>query len=227
MSILFYGDPHAQWRPLFEAVEKHRPDVVILLGDMDLDEPLRAKLAPVWDMVPAWRWIHGNHDADNEEYFEFLFDDYIQGSLHCRTDLLDGRIVGGLGGIFKAKVWSPRLEGDNAAPSFDAAEGMIQRTARFDRWRGGLPLSQRDTIFPADVKKLRNLRTDILVTHEAPSSHRHGFVGIDDLAQVMGARLVVHGHLHQDYDGRTRHGIPVRGVGGATPWLLDDLDPDF
>ena len=43
MSILFYGDPHGQWQPLFEAVEKYRPDAAILLGDMDLDEPLRVK----------------------------------------------------------------------------------------------------------------------------------------------------------------------------------------
>ena len=233
MSILFYGDPHGQWQSLFEAVAQHRPDVVILLGDMGLDEPLRQKLAPVWSMVGQWRWIYGNHDADNKAYYDFLFGDYLQGSLHCRTDMLGGRIVGGLGGVFKSKVWSPRLEGDRDASSCNSAEDMIKRTARFDRWQGGLPLSQRDTIFPADAKKLRGLRADILVTHEGASSHPHGFVGIDDLAHAMGATLVVHGHLHKNYNGVTRDGIHVRGVGEATPWLLDESlldgeqDPDL
>lgn len=79
---------------------------------------------------------------------------------------------------------------------------------------------------PSALRQHSNCRfSSCLSLHSHPVCR--AAVGIDDLAQVMGARLVVHGHLHQDYDGRTRHGIPVRGVGGATPWLLDDLDPDF
>lgn len=70
-----------------------------------------------------------------------------------------------------------------------------------DRWRGGLPLRVRDAIFPADVEALRGCRVDVLMTHEAPTCHRHGFVGIDMAAEACRARLVVHGHHHQSYAG--------------------------
>jgi hypothetical protein len=48
----------------------------------------------------------------------------------------------------------------------------------------------------------------VLVTHEAPTCHRHGFVGIDMAAQACRARLVRHSHHHEDYT-RT---IPGTGV---------------
>ena len=98
---------------------------------------------------------------------------------------------------------------------------MIRRTARFDRWRGGVPRKHRDTIFYEDHETLGQLRADILVTHEAPSCHPNGFVAIDELARRMGVRLIVHGHHHVSYEGRTTDGIPVRGLAQAEPWLLN------
>ena len=225
MSILFYGDPHGKWQPLFDAVEKHRPDAVILLGDCELDEPLCEKLAPVWDMVPTWRYILGNHDVETITRFDHLTADFPAGNLHVKSELIDGRLVAGLAGVFKGKVWRPRLDGEDNTPKVATKAAMLKQTARIDRWRDGLPLWHRDTIFPDDVTYLKRQTCDILVTHEGPSSHPHGMVGIDDLAQAMRARLIVHGHLHQDYSGQSKHGIAVRGVGEATPWLLDDL-PD-
>jgi hypothetical protein len=64
-------------------------------------------------------------------------------------------------------------------------------------------------------------RCDILVTHEAPTSHPHGFAPIDALAEACGARLIVHGHHHQSYEAVLASGIRVRGLGLAEPWLLD------
>lgn len=52
VGLMFYGDPHGQWVPLYRAVEEHKPAAVVLLGDFELDEPTRNKLAPIWDMVP-------------------------------------------------------------------------------------------------------------------------------------------------------------------------------
>ena len=46
-GILFYGDPHGEWRPLVRAVLEHRPAAVVILGDCGLDVPLRQKLASV------------------------------------------------------------------------------------------------------------------------------------------------------------------------------------
>ena len=217
-SILFYGDPHGEWRPLLAAVQENRPAAVVLLGDCDLDMPLRQKLAPVWELVPCWRWICGNHDADTEAQFDHLFTDYPAGNLHAVLAGLAGHTVAGLGGIYKEKVWHP---GKFNAPVFRTRDDMIRRTARFDRWRGGVPRKHRDTIFYEDHETLGQLRADILVTHEAPGCHPNGFVAIDELAQQMGVRLVVHGHHHVSYEGRTADGIPVRGLAQAEPWLLD------
>jgi calcineurin-like phosphoesterase family protein len=88
------------------------------------------------------------------------------------------------------------------------------------RWRGGLPLWHRDTIFPDDFDQLAAQRFDVLVTHEAPSSHQHGFAVIDQLAESGGARLIVHGHHHDSYAATLPNGIAVRGLGLAEPWLL-------
>ena len=57
--------------------------------------------------------------------------------------------------------------------------------------------------------------TDILITHEAPSCHRLGFSEIDDLAEIMGVKLIVHGHYHETYRGELPNGIRVIGVGKA------------
>ncbi|GCL66129.1 hypothetical protein AQPW35_52100 [Rubrivivax pictus] len=40
----------------------------------------------------------------------------------------------------------------------------------------------------------------MLVTHEAPSWHDHGFAALDSLAVRMGVRWLVHGHHHTDID---------------------------
>ncbi len=59
------------------------------------------------------------------------------------------------------------------------------------------------------------MRADVLVTHEAPSCHKHGFAGIDVAAAACRARLVVHGHHHATYDGVLPGGVRVKGLGKA------------
>jgi hypothetical protein len=63
------------------------------------------------------------------------------------------------------------------------------------------------------------------VTHEAPSSHPHGFPVIDALAGRCGARLIVHGHHHQSYQAELPNGISVRGLGLSETWLLKPGGP--
>ncbi len=82
------------------------------------------------------------------------------------------------------------------------------------RWIHG----NRDTIFPEDFERLRGARFDVLVTHEASSSHPHGFAPIDELAAQGGARWIVHGHHHQSYAATLPNGIRVRGLGLAECW---------
>ena len=54
----------------------------------------------------------------------------------------------------------------------------------------GNALKHKSTIFFDDWKRLCSQRADILVTHEAPSCHPMGFVGIDELAKAMHVKLV-------------------------------------
>jgi hypothetical protein len=83
------------------------------------------------------------------------------------------------------------------------------------RWRDGLPLPMRDAIFPDDVRALRGLRADVLVTHEAPSCHKNGFVGIDNAAKLCRAKLIVHGHHHESYESVLPNGARVIGLAKA------------
>ncbi len=98
---------------------------------------------------------------------------------------------------------------------------MLRAVHPRERWRGWLPLDRRQAIVPEEVEALARHRLDVLVCHEAPTSHRLGFAAIDDLARRTGAKLVVHGHHHRAYDARLRDGTRVRGLGMAEPWLLD------
>lgn len=215
-GILFYGDPHGEWEPLRRAVTARQPAVVVVLGDLDLEVPLRRQLGFLFERNIRVAWIHGNHDVKTEAAYDGLFLDWPAGNLHARVLPLAGHRVAGLGGIFKGRAWFPR-HGDEPARLSSRAD-LLATVPIQEHWRGDLPRHLRDTILPEDPARLRGAAADILVTHEAPTSHPHGFGAIDDLARDLGASLVVHGHQHQSYTGITRDGIPVRGLGRAEAW---------
>lgn len=212
-DLIVYGDPHGEWRPLLRACEEDRPDGVVILGDCDLDLPLRQRIKPLFDAGIRVRWIPGNHDTDTDERHDRLWGDYPEGNIHARRTQVGGLVVVGLGGVFKGRVWYPRAAA--AEPAHASRRDYMRRLPRIDRWRDGLPRDMRDAIFPEDVAALTGLRADVLVTHEAPTTHRHGFVGIDTAAKLCRARLVVHGHHHQGYDGALPDGTRVRGLAKA------------
>jgi hypothetical protein len=132
----------------------------------------------------------------------------------------------GLPGVFKPRVWYPRADAPSDRidpPHFHTRDAFLRSLRPDEHWRGGLPLWHRDTIFPEDFDRLRGERFDVLVSHEAPSSHPHGFADIDRLAEAGGARLIVHGHHHQSYDATLPSGIRVRGLSLAEPWVMPPL----
>ncbi len=212
--VLFAGDPHRNFAPILRACAALPPGVLVIAGDLDLQAPLDQTLAPAvtagWDI----RWILGNHDTETEAGYDYLTEH--PGDLGLRVSEAAGLRIAGLPGIFKPRVWMP---GDGP-PSFETRAGFRAALRPGELWRDGLPLFHRDTIFPEDFHRLAALRCDILVTHEAPSSHEHGFAVIDDLAAACGARLIVHGHHHRPYEAVLPNGIRVRGLGLAEPWLL-------
>jgi Predicted phosphoesterase len=224
-DVLFFGDPHGDFRPVRRAaagLAPGRSPPCIFLGDFDLDVPFEKAVQPLLDAGCEIYHIHGNHEADRVEWFDNLFSSTLaSGSLHARVTDIGGLRVAGLGGVFKGKVWHPKDGGGE--PRFRSREDFMRANGR-NAWRGGLPLGLRATIFPEDYEHLADLQADILVTHEAPSCHRYGFVEIDLLAEAMGARLVVHGHHHEPYTSEIGGGISVIGMGQADV-LSVDMNP--
>lgn len=222
-GLLLVGDVHGDWKKVVRAVEEARPAAAVLLGDLDLDRPLREAAAPILATGASLRWIHGNHDSETGEAYDRLWGDAPDWSLHGRVAWLAGRRIAGLGGIFRGRVWYPR-EG-NEAPVVCARRDLLRHGQEGQpRFRGGVPLRHRDTILPEDLDDLRaaaRAPVDVLVMHEAPAgSHQHGFGALDDLARDLGARLVIHGHHHRRYEGQTRHGARVVGLAKADCFLL-------
>jgi predicted phosphodiesterase len=213
LGILYCGDPHGDWRAILRAADAARPGALVLLGDMGLRRPLEEEVRPALDAGARVLWIAGNHDVDSEDGPGFLFGSALAGgNLSGRVAAVGGLRVAGLGGVFQARVWHPRAGGGVV---FRSRAEMAARLPRGDLWRGGLPRKALAAVWREDYEALWDQRADVLVTHEAPSCHRHGFAEIDELARSMGARLVVHGHHHESYGAELEGGIAVAGIGRA------------
>jgi len=223
MTTWFYGDPHGEWRSLLNGVSDRlvlRGDTVVLLGDYDLTRPLKEAVALVLAVGADVRWILGNHDVHDAAQYDYVTswaDADLGGRVHVTGS---GMSVAGLGGVFKSTFWYPKSGGEE--PVHMTRAGYLRTLRHCERWRGGVPLRHRDAVFPEDIDDLRGRRADVLVCHEAPTSHRHGFAALDKLAADISVRWVVHGHHHRSYDGELPGGIRVRGLGRAELWRLPD-----
>lgn len=103
--------------------------------------------------------------------------------------------IAGLGGIFRVQIWMPP-----APPDYDSPQAFMRRAGKGGRWRDDLALKHRSTIFLADYARLARGNANVLVTHEAPSTHPHGFPALDALARKMKAEATFHGHHHDSLD---------------------------
>ena len=214
--VVIAGDPHGNFAPIIRACSAEDRGTLILLGDCELRVPLRDMLGSLFAL--GWRihWILGNKDTETATEFDHLAGDFPEGDIGGRVIEVAGLRIAGLGGVFKLRIWHPP-----EAPSFNTREEFMRILPVREHWRGGLPLWHRDSIFPEDFDRLTQLRFDVLITHEAPSCHRHGFAVIDHLAEVAAARLIVHGHHHESYSARLDNGINVRGLAVAESWVLE------
>ncbi|MFN2349619.1 MAG: metallophosphoesterase [Thioalkalivibrio sp.] len=216
--IIFYGDPHGNFSGLLQAAEVQGPAAVVILGDMGLkDAPMDQVLAPLVDAGIEVVWVPGNHESDTVREHDHVFHCALgDHNLHGRVLEVAGLRMAGLGGVFRGKVWYPDM-----TPVFRTREAHLASFPLRDHWRQGLPLRHRTTIYPEDLDRLAGLEADVLICHEAPGCHPHGFGVIDSLARSMGARLIVHGHQHVDYEDAIA-GVRVRGVADATAVLMDE-----
>lgn len=227
--VLYCGDPHSKFAHICEAAISARASAVVLLGDLELRRPLHEELATLQVHGIDVCFIHGNHDADSDASAEYLWGSrWADRNVHGRvTQLPDGTRVAGLGGVFRASVWYPSPSGPKAGmPVYRTRADHARATPRQDRWRDGPPRRHLGSIYPEDLDRLADLRADVLITHEAPGYHPHGMELLDALAQVIGVKLVVHGHHHDRLDSGAaweRQGFKSFGVGlrGVTAINLD------
>jgi predicted phosphodiesterase len=195
--IYVVGDPHGRTRIEHEIIPellRRPPGVVVLAGDIELDQPFRTQFKPLFDAGHSMHWILGNHDVEFVENAFFLLHPklgYPEGNLHLKVLDVAGLRVTGLGGIFKSRVWSPPKK-----PVFASRQAWFETNKQ--TWRGGLPLHMVDTIWPEDYAAALELKVDLLVTHEGTSAigDNRGFQAIDDLAAAQGCRYIAHGHHH-------------------------------
>ncbi len=222
--IVIAGDPHGNFVPILRACSAQEPGTLILLGDCELRVPLRHVLASLFNMGWHIHWILGNKDTETNTVFDNLATDFPEGDIGCQVIEVAGLRIAGLGGVFKPRIWYPRADEPGAKiepPRFNTRHEFLTSLGAREHWRGGLPLWHRDSIFPEDFAKLAQHRFDVLVSHEAPSCHRHGFAAIDRLADVGAAHLIVHGHHHESYAAKLAGGIDVRGLAVAEVWVLE------
>ncbi len=199
------------------------PEAMVLMGDMECDAPLDELVAPIRAAGTQVFWIAGNHDFDGGHA---MLDNLIdparnpgtgRNGLNARVVEIGGLRVAGLSGTFRPRVWLPPAE-----PNVHGRAGLEANLATLgagwqDEHRVALHRSLAElSIWPEDMEALSELRADILVTHEAPSSHPMGFAVIDALARNMGARLVLHGHHHVTYRASANDGLLVQGI--AAGW---------
>jgi len=227
-ALMFFGDPHGDLQPVIAAVDRFRPEAIVLLGDIQSRQPLHIELGRILNLTEVW-FIHGNHDTDSDSDYDNLWgSELADRNLHGRVVEIAGYKVAGLGGIFRSKIWDPRRPIEEAA--FASAEALRRSMRPEERWRDGIARRHRSTIFPDEYQRLlRSGPADILVTHEAPAAHPHGWQAIDELAETLGAQLVVHGHHHSSIDyvaeGMLTAAAPFRAfgvdMGSHLAWPLD------
>ena len=214
--IWFLGDVHSHFDHIEQALatSKQAPAAVIFLGDIEPPIPFEDCIKGILNRGVEVHWIRGNHDTDTDENWNNL-----QGSMHRNIDgriiEVDGLRIAGLGGVFRGEVW--HRDSDGGQPShanYAAYEKFIRHNRKskqglphkhgdsnvLDASRVAKLLKHHSTIWPDTYEKLADQRADVLITHEAPSCHPHGFESIDLLAQVMGVKALFHGHQHDCLD---------------------------
>ena len=48
-ELIFFGDPHGDFEPVVNAVERYRPEAIILLDDIQVRRPLQVELESIVD----------------------------------------------------------------------------------------------------------------------------------------------------------------------------------
>lgn len=173
---------------------------------MDLNDPLEVCLKEIENLTDIY-FIPGNHDYDRQEHYDNLFNSSLaKNNLDGKVVEIAGVKIAGLGGVFKGKVWHP-----DTGVKWTKREDLLHFLPS-NVSNGGIPRHYECAIWYEDYERLADLKADVLVTHEAPSCHRHGFEELDLLAEIMGVKHIIHGHHHLHYNAHLESGISVSGA---------------
>ena len=221
---------------------------VIFLGDIEAQRPFETEIAPILALGVEVHWIVGNHDTDSEENWRHLRDrctvawmasDRDRRAPDCRSrrrfsqpDLVPAGFENAAAvedpafqsyDEFSADLGKNRAQAPAIEDGSDQMEAIPDRIAKLmDPTKNGQLRKHCSTIFPDVVRSLSAQHADILLTHEAPGYHRHGFDELTRLAQAMGVRMAVHAHHHENLDhGTDPHGFAAFGVGFCDVAMLD------
>lgn len=234
-KLMFFGDPHGDFKAVIAAVQRYRPEAVVLLGDVQARQPLHVELQSIRDLTEIW-FIHGNHDTDSDADHDNLWrSELADRNLHGRVVEIAGYRVAGLGGIFRGKIWNPTAPRERVLypPAEHLQRYLDRRRVPRQKWRDVISRRHRSSIFRDDYEAMLSLKADVLVSHEAPVAAprgRHfGFAAIDELAISLGARLVVHRAIDYVREGLMTATAPFRAfgvdMGSHLVWPLDGRGP--
>lgn len=228
--IWMLGDNHGNFDHVMETIDRtgETPAAVIFLGDLECQTTFSDCVCDLENHgIPAY-FIPGNHDTDSPENYRNLWGDdlFAVRNLHGRVVEIAGCKVAGLGCVFRGQIWNPD---DEDVPDIRNWPALLasQNAKRPTRLRveqptveqvskDGLLRKHASTIFYDDWLTLYGQQADILVTHEAPDCHPHGFRAITGLAQSMRVKFTFHGHHHDSLNYRDhgdRLGFQAHGVG--------------
>ncbi len=209
--IWMLGDNHGNFDHVIETIARtgETPAAVIFLGDLECQSSFSDCISDLENNgIPAY-FIPGNHDTDSAENFLNLYGDKLfqERNLHGKVTTIAGFKVAGLGGVFRGQIWNPDSEDVPEIrnwPALVASQNAKRpNRQRFEHptieqiSRDGLLRKHSSTIFYDDWLNLYGQQADILVSHEAPDCHQHGFKAMTGLAQSMRVKLAFHGHHHQ------------------------------
>jgi hypothetical protein len=198
--LAFLGDVHGHFDHLDVLLDRPDLKAVIFLGDLTPTVPLEKALESLMSHLDVY-WIFGNHDTDRTEYIKALWGSALcERNLHGRVVQIDGVRVGGLGGVFRGAIWRPPEDPVFLTPEAFWAQrprkagpvtskqraqlGFAQKGDPVIRIASSLVDKHRSSVFFSAVAALEKENADVLVTHEAPSCHPHGFAEIDRLGPV-------------------------------------------
>lgn len=196
--LWFAGDVHNNFRGIYEALSSaersgNMPAYLIFLGDLDLEGKSLAEhyfeAREIFEDCPRWAYIPGNHDGDTHDKLKLLNSAPELIDIHGTVVTLEGIRIAGLGGNFQGKVWYP--------PEPPACR--THKEVFGNRPTRQLPKpSLHVAIVPEVYDRLRRMKADVLITHEAFSCHHHGWEVLDELAREMRVFRAFHGHTHDD-----------------------------